>query len=591
MTALLIWQHVTRLALLNLRDNRSTVNRFIGNIQLDYKVHFLPDLHVLINAGMDRNSGSGNDKIDSMLATNYKTGGRKQYYEEVRKNQLLETSLFYATELKDIHTKIDVLAGHSYQDFKNNSNNFAAFSYRAIADATNPGKGDTIANSTPTFLTSPSQYRLEGYFGRANINIEDKYLITASIRRDASSKFSADNRVGYFPAVAAAWRLKQEFFQNTKIVSDLKLRLGYGVTGQQDGIDYYGYIPRYTRGNTSAEYQFGNEFYSYLRPVGYSKDLKWETTTTSNIGLDFGVLNNRISGSVDFYYKKTKDLLSTVPVAPGANFANQLLINVGNITAKGVEVTINTVPVSTKDFSWDLGFNFSYNKVEITNLLKQQDPSFKGIDVSGISGGTGNNIGKFLVGYAPYTFLVYKQIYDKNGNPIEGLYEDINRDGKVDDKDRYLYKKPAPDFLVGFSTQFRYKKLTLGITGHGMMGNYMYNNFNANTGVLRQIKNPLTFIGNAGVNYMETKFVNNQYLSDYYIENASFLRFDNINIGYNFGKALSSGTNLRVNASMQNVGIITKYKGLDPENSSSTGVDNNIYPRPRIYSLGFNLDF
>ena len=220
-----------------------------------------------------------------------------------------------------------------------------------------------------------------------------------------------------------------------------------------------------------------------------------------------------------------------------------------------------------------------------------QVPGFKGVPVSGISGGTGNSIGRLLVNSPASIFFPSQQVYNASGKPIEGLYEDINRDGKVDNDDRYLYKKPAADFLVGFSTQVSIKKFSLGVTGHGMIGNYMYNNYNSNNGVLRAIKNPINFIGNAGVNYTETGFANNQYLSDYYIENASFLRFDNINLGYNFGNALGSKTFLRVNASIQNVGFISKYKGLDPENSSDQGVDNNIYPRPRIISVGFNLDF
>jgi iron complex outermembrane receptor protein len=411
------------------------------------------------------------------------------------------------------------------------------------------------------------------------------------LRRDASSKFAPENRVGYFPAFAAAWKLKEEFFKATNLVSDLKLRIGYGVTGQQDAIPYYSYLTRYTQSNLTAQYQFGNSFYYYYRPEGYDRSIKWETTSTTNAGLDFGFLNNRISGSVDVYYKKTRDLLSEIPVAPGANFVNRITTNVGNLTNKGIEISINTTPVRQSDWSWDLGFNFTYNKTIITNLLKQPDPNFKGIDVSGIAGGTGNNIGKFAVGYAPYTFNVYKQVYDLTGKPIEGLYEDINRDGKIDDADRYFYKKPAPDFLVGFSTQVSYKKFSIGVTGHGMIGNYLYNNYNSNSAVLRAIKNPLNFIGNASRNYLSTGFSNNQYLSDYFIENGSFLRFDNINIGYNVGRIMGQKASLRVLGSIQNVAVITKYKGLDPENSSDTGVDNTIYPRPRIYSLGFNLDF
>lgn len=580
------------LALLNLRDNRSSVNRFIGNIQLDYKIHWFPDLHVLVNLGIDNSKGSGNDNIDSASATNYKTGGRKSYYEQGKKNSIADIQLFYSKEFKKLNSKIDVLVGHSYQDFITNVKNFSSFSYRAVADPSNPQRKDTIAGSQPTFLTDKPEYRLESYLGRINLSIADKYLITASLRRDASSKFSKENRVGYFPAVAAAWKLKDELFKSVQVVSDLKLRFGWGTTGQQDGLPYYSYLPYYSRSNSSAQYQFGNTYYSFLRPSAYDPDRRWESTTTTNLGLDFGFLNNRISGSFDIYNKKTKDLLSVVPVAAGGNFNIELFTNVGNMENKGFEFTLNTIPVKKLNITWEFGFNFTYNTREITNLLKQQDPNFKGIEVSGISGGTGNNIGRFNVGYSPYSYFVYKQVYDAvTGKPIEGLYEDLNRDGTINQKDRYYYKKPSADVFMGINTQVVYKKFSLGITGHGAFGAYLYNNFNSNNGVLRQIKNPINFIGNTSANYQETGFANNQYLSDYYIENASFFRLDNINLGYNWGKILKNRASLRISASVQNVFIITKYKGLDPENASDTGVDNNIYPRPRMYSLGFNLDF
>jgi TonB-linked SusC/RagA family outer membrane protein len=580
------------LGLLNLRDNKSTVNRFIGNIQLDYKLPFFPDLHVLANLGLDNIKGSGNDNIDSLSATNYKTGGRKTYYEQGKVTTLADISLSYSKDIKSINSKIDVLVGHSYQDFLTNIYNFPAFSYRAIADAANPAKKDTIANTTPNFLTDKPRFRLESYFARVNYSLNNKYLLTASIRSDASSKFSQDTRVGYFPAVAAAWKLKEEFFTKSKGINELKLRLGWGITGQQEGLDYYGYLPRYSQSTASAQYQFGSTYYTFLRPAAYDPNIKWETTTTTNIGLDFGFANNRITGSVEFYNKKTKDLISKVDIAPGANFDIALFTNVGNITNNGVEFTLNIVPVKTQNFTWEFGFNVTYNKNEITNLVVNPDPNFKGIEVSDISGGTGNKIGKHFVGLAPYTYNVYKQVYDsKTGMPLEGVYEDINRDGQITNEDRYFYKKPAPDVLLGINTQVSYKDWSFGLAAHGAFGGYLYNNFNSNNGVLRAIKNPINFIGNASSNYLESGFTNNQYLSDYYIENASFLRLDNINIGYNAGKVFNKKASLRIAASVQNVFVITKYKGLDPENSNDTGVDNTIYPRPRIFSLGLNFDF
>jgi len=579
------------LALLMLRDDRSTVSRFIGNVQLDYKLHFLPDLHILVNLGLDQSSGHGNNNIDSVSATNYKTGGYRAHYEQQKVNQLADVSLFYSKELKSIKGKIDVLVGHSYQSFLTKISNYPAFSYRAIADPTRPAKKDTIQGSEPVFLTDRPEYRLESYIGRVNFSLQDKYLLTATIRSDASSKLNPKDRTGYFPSLAFAWKVKEDLFKNARQLNELKLRIGWGVTGQQDGIGYYSYIPRYSRGAPTAAYQFGNTFISYLRPEGYDPSIRWESTTTTNLGLDFGFLGNRITGSVDYYQRNTKDLLANVAVAAGANFVNEIVTNVGNIESKGLEINLNSAIIRKNDLSWDLGLNFTYNKANITNLLKNPDPNFKGQDVTFIGGGTGNSIGIHAVGYAPNSFFMYKQIYSSTGAPIEGLYEDINRDGIINNDDRYIYQKPAADVLLGFNTQVTYKKLTVGIAGHGSFGNYLYNNVNSNNGVLRAIKNPINFIGNATRDYLTTRFDNNRYLSDYYIDNASFFRIDNINFGYNVGGVFKNKASLRVNASIQNVLVITKYGGLDPENAGDGGVDNNIYPRPRVYSLGINLDF
>jgi TonB-dependent starch-binding outer membrane protein SusC len=581
------------LALLELRHNTSSVNRLIGNVQLDYKLHFFPDLHLQANIGLDDDRGSGNDNRDSIMATDYKTFGRYSYYKQSKQNTIYEFSLFYTKNIESIKSKVDVLLLHGYQDFLTNVYNYPSFGQN----------GDTIANSVPThpnkgingqLPADKPEYRLESYLGRLNYSYDNRYFLTASVRRDASSKFSPATRVGYFPAASVAWKLNEDFFRTSTVITELKLRGSWGITGQQDiggtGGSFnpiYPYLPVYSYSNSAAEYQFGSVYYNYLRPGAYDPNIKWETTTTSNIGLDFGFLNNRISGSLDFYDKKTKDLLSPVNQAPGQNFDITIVTNIGNLESKGFEFVLNTTPVKTKNLSWDFGFNVAYNNVKITNL----GPQVNSIPQSNISGGTGNQIGIFAVGYAPYTFNVYQQIYDsKTGKPIEGLYEDRNRDGTVSAADEYYYKKPAPDILLGINTQLNYKKWSLGLAAHGSFGNYLYNNYNSNNGVLRIIKNPINVIGNASVNYLATGFVNNQYLSDYYIENASFLRLDNINIGYNLGKVFKNSF-LRLNANVQNVFVITKYSGLDPENSDPHGVDNNIYPRPRIFSLGANLDF
>ncbi|MEI8048942.1 MAG: TonB-dependent receptor [Bacteroidota bacterium] len=574
------------LSLLEQRDNTSTVNRIIGNIQLDYKLHFFPDLHVLVNLGLDKGKGSGNDNQPSTMATAAYKGGIYSYYKQGKSNYLTDVSLFYSKEIPSAKSKLDVLAGHSYQDFYTDIYNYPKYNEAGEVDST----------TIPTFTTDKPEYRLESYLGRVNYTYNEKYLLTASVRRDASSKFSPDNRVGYFPAVALAWKMNQEFFKNSKVVTDLKLRLGWGITGQQDLSNYYPYMAKYSQSQPTAQYQFGNSFYSFLRPGAYDANIKWETTTTSNIGFDFGFFSGRISGNIDIYQKKTKDLLSIVPIAPGANFDIQLLTNVGNMENKGVEFAINTIPVQNDKFSWSLGFNVTYNETKITNLLKNNIPGYTGIDVGNISGGTGNQIEKHAVGYAPNTFYVYKQIYDKTtGKPIEGLYEDLNRDGQITDADRYYYKKPAPDFMFGASTSLTYMKWSMGIVGHAMVGNYLYNNYNSEHGTLLGMKDPLLFTKTVSADYLKTNFVNMQYLSDYYVENASFFRLDNINIGYDAGKFFKNTVQLRITASVQNVFVITKYSGLDPEYSPSdltkVGVDNVIYPRPRIYTVGFNLDF
>jgi iron complex outermembrane receptor protein len=493
--------------------------------------------------------------------------------------------------LKSIKGKIDVLVGHSYQSFLTKITNNAAFSYRAIADPTRPAKRDTIQGSEPVFLTDRPEYRLESYIGRVNFSLQDKYLLTATIRSDASSKLNPNDRTGYFPSLAFAWKVKEDLFKNTRQLNELKLRIGWGTTGQQDGIGYYTYIPRYSLGAPTASYQFGNKYVSYLRPEGYDPSIRWESTTTTNLGLDFGLFQNRVTGSIDYYQRNTKDLLANVAVAAGANFVNEIVTNVGNIESKGLEINLNTAIIRKNELTWDLGVNFTYNKATITNLLKNPDPNFKGQDVTFIGGGTGNSIGIHSVGYAPNSFFMYKQIYNKNGAPIEGLYEDINRDGIINNDDRTISQKPAADVLLGFNTQVTYKKFSASIAGHGSFGNYLYNNVNSNNGVLRAIKNPINFIGNATRDYLTTQFSNNRYLSDYYLDNASFFRIDNINFGYNVGGVFKNKASLRVNASIQNVLLITKYGGLDPENAGDGGVDNNIYPRPRVYSLGINLDF
>lgn len=567
--------------LIELRDNTSSVNRMIGNIELDYKLPFLPDLHLKTNLGLDNTKGKGTDIYSALSSTNYLTNGRLTDYNQSKSNKLWDVSLYYEKDLTAIKSKIDVLALHSYQDFLTNVYNYPSYS--------EDGK-TVIPGTQPIFATDKPQYRLESYLGRVNYSYMGKYLATASIRRDASSKFSPNTRVGLFPAAALAWKIKEDLFKNTKVVSDMKLRAGWGVTGQQDFGQYYPYMARYSVSTSTGQYQFGDKYYNFYRPAAYDANITWETTTTKNLGLDFGFADNRITGTVELFQKDTKDLLATVPVAYGSTFDINLFTNVGSLTNKGVEVVLNTTPVKKDKFRWDLGFNFTKSNTEITALRKQEDPNFTGIPVSGISGGTGNTIGMHAIGQWPYAYYVFQQVYDENNNPIEGVYVDRNKDGQINDADRYLYQKPAPNMLFGVNTALNYKNFTLSASGHAMIGNYLYNNFQSERSVMRNLLNPVQVINNASALLPSLNFFNNQYLSDYYVENASFFRLDNINAGYYVGKIFGN-TTLSVNASVNNVFFITKYTGLDPENSGATGVDNTIYPRPRVFTFGLNFDF
>ncbi|HVX49548.1 MAG TPA: SusC/RagA family TonB-linked outer membrane protein, partial [Chitinophagaceae bacterium] len=571
------------LGMLNQRFDEATPQRSIGNLQIDYKFHFLPDLHANVNLGYDAAIGKGTIYVPDSAAMEYtRYYGENNHYKSTKWNTLGE---FYLNYLKDIGKHhIDVTAGYSYNNYQ----------------TTNYFYPDYLANGTinpssplPNYPYDKPENTLISYFGRANYSFDSKYLLTVSVRRDASSRFGPANRWGTFPAGAFAWKLKQEsFLKNSNIVSDLKLRIGYGITGQQDGIDNYSYISYYGLSSTTAAYQFGDSYYQMYRPSGFYPNRKWEQTATSNIGVDFGFLNNRITGSVDVYLKKTKDLLNQIPQPAGTNFSAYILANVGNMENKGIEASINVIPVQTKDFQWDFSFNVTYNKNTITNLtVVPDDKNYLGFQSGGINGVQGF---AFLnaVGGPKNTFYLYKQVYDeKTGLPIEGLMYDKNRDGIINENDKFKGKSADPTVFMGFSTNISYKKWTLGLVMRSNINNYVYNNIYSNNGRLNQILSSAV-IGNASSSYLATHFTgisDIQLLSDYYLQNASFLRMDNANLTYNAGKIYHGRATLSVSAIVQNVFVITKYTGLDPEISS--GIDNNFYPRPRIYSLGINLGF
>jgi iron complex outermembrane receptor protein len=548
--------------------------RSIGNLQLDYKFHFLPDLNLNVNAGYDIAQGVFRDAAQPNYFPSDLSGGYIYYANpssEV-KNLLFESYLFYNKNLQSIKSKIDVTAGYSFNDFLRT--NYFYPTYRA-------DNGEQFPNSIPPFPFDKPSNAIVSFYGRLNYTFNEKYLLTASMRRDGSSRFSEENRWGTFPSVAVAWKIKDEnFLKDSKTLSSLKLRLSYGVTGQQDGIANYYYQVGYNTGFLSNQYTIGDTPYTTVNPQVFNPDLKWEQTSSLNAGIDFGFLNDRITGSIDVYKKDTKDLLNQTTIPLGVNFGNQLLLNIGTMQNTGVEFNLNVTPIETKELKWSMNFNATYNQNKITKLINGND----------------NGVGLFsdavlvnTVGFPRNTFYLYHQVYDVNGMPIEGQMLDVNADGIINAEDRYITNKSTlPKYLLGFSTNLQYKKWSFSTAFHANLGHYMFfNPYNSTVAITDfQVSQNLNTL------YYDTLFQfndNRQAYSDLYLQNASFLKMDNINIGYNFGKAFTnSNVKLGVNLSVQNVFVITKYGGIDPE--AINGFDNG-YPVPRVYALGLNLNY
>jgi TonB-dependent starch-binding outer membrane protein SusC len=569
------------------RKDISEVRRSIGNAQIDYKLHFFPDLHANVNLGYDVSSGLGTINVPDSAASAYrrttdaKHGGINNKYLQKRSNTLFEFYLNYVKEVKSIKSRFDVVAGYAYQDFLTTNYNFP--------DLT----ADNVAVGVPIFPFDKPDNTLISYYGRLNYSLKDRYLLTGTIRTDGSSRFNPANRWSVFPSGSFAWKIKNEgFLANSRVFSDLKLRIGVGTTGQQEGIGNYDYNSFYALSDGKAEYQLGNNFYQSYRPAGYYFNRKWEQTTTYNGGIDFGFLENRITGYVDYYDKETSDLLNQINEPAGTNFSNKIIANVGSMSNTGVEVSLNFIPVRNAKVTWNVNLNGTYNTNKITKLTISPDPNYPGNPYAGISGGVGNTILINSVGYPRGSFYVYQQVYDASGKPLEGVFADRNRDGIINEKDLYKYKSADPNYLFGASSSISIKNWTAGFVLRANLGNYAYNNNFSNLGTVRHIINPLNYLSNGSTNVLASGFSGSgdkYFLSDYYIENASFLRMDNINVGYTFGKVLHNLGTLSITGNVQNVFVVTNYKGLDPE--ISNGIDNNLYPRPRTYSIGLNIGF
>ena len=570
------------LALLEQRRNTSSVQRLIGNVQFDYKLHFLPELRANLNVGIDKSSSKGKNNIFNSATTELADGtnlGNMATYNQQKENKLLDFYLNYVKDIESINSKIDFMAGYSYQNFLN--------------------EGGDISDMQDSNISQINDYsnvlNLQSFFGRLNYTLANKYLFTFTYRTDGSSRFRGDNKWGQFPSAAFAWKMKEEsFLEDSNTISDLKLRLGWGVTGQQDIGKLNPSLATYLLSTNTAQYQFGNGFISTYRAEPFNTTLKWEETTTYNVGLDFGFVNDRINGSIDGYFRETVDLLNFIPFPAGSSLSNADFANIGSLENKGIELTLNLIPIQTDDLDLTLSLNGAWSDTEITKLTTNESPDYVGEPVGGFSGGVGNNIQIHTVGYAPNSFYVYEQVYDANGKPLEDVYVDRNNNGIIDLGDRYRFEKPTADITAGFSTDLNYKNFNFTMSWRGSFGNYVYNNVDSNLGFKLNLLNTAfpEVISNGVENVLETDFINGgteRYLSDYYVQDASFVKLDNVGIGYNFNSVFGEGTNLKLNATVQNVLIITDYEGLDPEVFG--GIDYNIYPRPRIYTLGLNLNF
>lgn len=573
-------------------------NDISGNLEVDYKIHGFEDLHLHAAIGAQYTDGKQDETISKYSYSNNYFG--YYGYDHAYKYSIEGKAFAEYAHKFGVHD-IDIMAGAEQSHYHRTGYNYGAGIDEYLRDnnplyETTEGKWnyehDPVSKDDEMWRTHNS---LVSYFGRLNYNLLDRYLFTATFRADGSSRFRKGKKWGYFPAAAFAWKINNEpFLKDAKWLDELKLRLGWGKTGQQNGIDDFYYSTLYRVSNGYAQYPFGDNYYQTLRPTASNQDLTWEKTTTYNAGLDFTALNGRFGVNVDGYYRKTTDLLASVAIAGGTNFGDQLLKNIGSLENYGIELAFNVKPIVTKDFIWDVTYNVGWNHNEITELeAGLQDWVWTGDKVS-----RGNNtkIQVNKVGQPINSYYVYQQVYDENGKPIEGAYVDRNGNGTIDDDDRYCYKSPAPDVIMGLTTKFIYKNWDFSAAFHASIGNYVYYDFLNSKAVLNEInasgafRNTTTEAVNLGFTGTATNPTNT---SDYFVRNASYLKCSNMTLGYSFPALIKVGAEKicsgRIFFTVQNPFIITKYKGIDPEVSS--GIDSNPYPRPISFQLGLNLNF
>lgn len=570
-------------------NNRSHAERMITSLAIDYKVHFFPDLHVNLEGSYDGSKDTGYDIIPAYAASQYPGAndangvlqrGTNSRYGSLVGNTSFDGYLSYSHNFTAIKSNVTAEAGYESQIFKNTGYNYPTYF----------SNGEVNPLTIPIYAKNINQYDLTAFFARATYAYDNKYLLEGTFRQDVSTKFDPATRSGVFPSVSAGWVISQEdFLKNNPVLTNLKLRAGYGVTGNQEGFQYYNYLADYSLSTTSASYQFGNTFYQMYRPGPITPEV-WERTATFDVGLDYGFLNDRISGTLDYYHRTTSNLIAPKQQSAGANFASVITSNVGDMVDNGVELNINAKLIAQKDIAWNVGFNATLSRNKITKLQAIPQASFQGFAQGGISGGTGNYAQIDQVGYPRNAFFLYQQVYGSNGKPIDGVFVDRNADGQINNQDLKIEHSPDPQEYLGINSDFNYKKWGIGFVARASFGNYVYDNVASSTGIQRNILNPIGVLNNGDINVLQSGLTGNgqnDLLSDYYLYNASFFRMDNAHLSYNFGKIFKTTGDLRVSFNVQNVFIITKYPGVDPE--VANGIDNNFYPRPRTYVIGLNL--
>ncbi|MCH5236753.1 MAG: TonB-dependent receptor [Muribaculaceae bacterium] len=598
------------------RNNVANVWRSTGNIQFDYSFHFLPELHANLNLGYDVTKSDEKYDIAANSFESWRShdsygGGYGSKTHEFTSNTLLDFYLNYKKEWEEAANQmLDVTAGYSWQRFHrdgsysgSNGNGgyritpgLAAPVWDAVQNGWilnyNESTKDLVGqNFQDDAVSADGNYhwaerlQLLSFFGRVNYGLLDRYLLTVTVRGDATSRFSKNNRWGIFPSVALAWKINNEHFleRASGWLSDLKLRLGWGQTGQQDVGSTINYMALYSIASPTSWYIDGRDgWFAPAYPQGYNPNLKWETTTTYNVGLDFGFMNNRISGSIEWYKRDTKDLLAFVTVPAGMSTTNMLNQNIGTLENYGVEFNLSATAIQTEDFVWTLNYNVGWNHNEITELSGNNAY----VKTGGISGGNGNTVQVHAVGHPANSFYLYQQVYDQYGQPVEGVYVDQNADGQIDDNDLVINHSPTPKVTMTFGSSFRWKNWDLGFSLRASIGNYVYNNVLSTKATYSQM-----WMNSQLANLVKTDyyFENTQLMSDYYLRNASFLRCDNITLGYTWNNLLNDNLKIRLFGGVQNPFVISKYNGIDPEVSG--GIDNSVYPRSMTFSLGLVATF